>query len=134
MLSSPKAVEGEVLLNGETPSWLNSHKQCHGPILVGIDLGNGSVRKTSYGSLGFLRRAQQQLVFGSGYFESTASYYNPSIGTGGSAGAGGALVVGTGGWAAIYENGQGVADTYPIQNITGHTGGTLSAGGKSPAS
>jgi len=92
-------------------------------ITNGIDLGNGSVRKTTTGVWDFSAGPKQQLVWGNGFFESTASYYNHSIGTGGSDGAGGALVVGTGGWAAIYENGQEVADTYPIQNLAGHVAG-----------
>jgi YD repeat-containing protein len=81
-------------------------------IANGIDLGNGSVRKTSTGTWDFSANSSQTLVRGDGYFESTASYYNQSIWVGGSDGASGALVVGTGGWAAIYEAGVEVAGTY----------------------
>lgn len=92
-------------------------------ITNGIDLGNGSVRKTSTGAWDFSAVGRQQLVFGSGYFESTASYWNHSINLGGSDGAGRSLVVGTGGWAAIYENGAEVANTSPLGNITPHAAG-----------
>jgi YD repeat-containing protein len=92
-------------------------------ITNGIDLGNGSVRKTSTGVWDFSAGPRQQLVYGSGYFESTASYWNHSINMAGADGAGRALVVGTGGWAAIYENGQEVANTYPTQNISPHVAG-----------
>jgi len=92
-------------------------------ITNGIDLGNGSVRKTSTGAWDFGAGPKQQLVYGSGYFESTASYWNHSISANGSDGAGRVLVVGTGGWAAIYESGQEVANTYPLQNIAPHASG-----------
>lgn len=83
-------------------------------ITNGIDLGNGSVRKTSTGVWDFYAGISQPLVSGNGYVESTTSYYNESVNTGGSDGSSGAIVVGTGGWAAIYENGVEVAAT------TGH--------------
>ncbi len=89
----------------------------------GIDLGNGSVRKTSTGAWDFSAGPKQQLVYGNGYFESTASYWNHSISVGGTDSASSALVVGTGGWAAIYENGAEVANTYPAQNIAAHAAG-----------
>jgi uncharacterized repeat protein (TIGR01451 family) len=89
----------------------------------GIDLGNGSVRKTSTGTWDFSAGPRQQLVYGNGYFESTASYWNHSINLAGSDGAGGALLAGTGGWAAIYENGQEVANTSPLGNIAPHASG-----------
>jgi uncharacterized repeat protein (TIGR01451 family) len=92
-------------------------------IVNGVDLGNGSVRKTSTGTWDFSASAKQKLLPGDGYFESTASYWNHSINIGGSNGAGGSLVVGTGGWAAIYENGQEVANTSPLGNITPHAPG-----------
>jgi hypothetical protein len=92
-------------------------------IINGIDLGNGSVRKTSTGTWDFSASAKQTLLPGDGYFESTASYWNHSINISGSNGAGGALLVGTGGWAAIYENGQEVANTSPLGNITPHSAG-----------
>jgi YD repeat-containing protein len=92
-------------------------------ITNGINLGNGSVKKTSTGVWDFSANAVQTLLRGDGYFESTASMYNQSISLGGSDGAGRALVVGTGGWAAIYENGQEVANTSPIGNIAPHASG-----------
>jgi YD repeat-containing protein len=92
-------------------------------ITNGIDLGNGSVRKTSTGTWDFSAGPRQQLMYGPGYFESTASNYNHSINLGSLDGQGRALVAGTGGWAAVYENGQEVANTYPIQNITAHAAG-----------
>jgi|GEM_PF-1178544 len=92
-------------------------------ITNGVDLGNGSVRKTSTGAWDFSASAAQTLLRGDGYFESTASYWNHSISLGGSDGAGRTLLVGTGGWAAIYENGTEVANTYPIGNITPHAAG-----------
>lgn len=92
-------------------------------IVNGTNLGNGSVRKTSTGAWDFSANAAQTLLRGDGYFESTASLYNQSITLGGSDGASRALVVGSGGWAAIYENGQEVADTSPIGNITAHISG-----------
>jgi len=92
-------------------------------IVSGIDLGNGSVRKTSTGTWDFSASAKQTLLRGDGYFESTASYWNHSMNVGGSNGASGSLIVGTGGWAAIYENGQEVADTSPIGNISPHAAG-----------
>jgi YD repeat-containing protein len=88
----------------------------------GIDLGNGSVRKTSAGVWDFSAGPRQQLVCGNGYFESTASSFNHSISLGG-VGGDGAIVAGTGGWAAIYEMGQEVANTYPMQNIAPHAAG-----------
>jgi hypothetical protein len=92
-------------------------------ITNGVDLGNGSVRKTSTGTWDFSAIPRQQLVFGSGYFESTASYWNHSINLGGSDSAGRSLLAGTGGWAAIYENGQQVANTSPLGNMTAHAAG-----------
>ncbi|HEX7333220.1 MAG TPA: Ig-like domain-containing protein [Pyrinomonadaceae bacterium] len=89
----------------------------------GIDLGNGSVRKTSTGTWDFSSVARQQMVFGPGHFESTASYWNHSINLGGTDGAGRALLAGTGGWAAIYENGAEVASTSPLGNLTAHAAG-----------
>lgn len=89
----------------------------------GIDLGNGSVRKTSTGVWDFGAGPRQQLVGGSGFFESTSSYWNHSIATGGANSAGGALVLGTGGWGAIYENGGEVANTSPMANIAPHAAG-----------
>src|SRR6185312_13822107 len=92
-------------------------------IVNGVDLGNGSVRKTSTGAWDFSATAKQTLLRGDGYFESTASYWNHSMNVGGANGAGGSLVVGTGGWAAIYENGQEVANTSPLGNISAHLSG-----------
>ncbi|MGH9968613.1 MAG: Ig-like domain-containing protein, partial [Pyrinomonadaceae bacterium] len=95
-------------------------------ITNGIDLGSGSVRKTSTGVWDFSAGVAQQLVYGSGYFESTASYYNQSINLGGTDGAGRAIVVGTGGWAGIYENGVEVAATYghiPSETFGAHAAG-----------
>lgn len=92
-------------------------------ITNGIDLGNGSVRKTSTGAWDFSSGPHQYLVYGNGYFESTASYFNQSISLGGADSLGRALVVGTGGWAAINENGQEVASTSPLNNLTAHVAG-----------
>jgi YD repeat-containing protein len=92
-------------------------------IANGIDLGNGSVRKTSTGTWDFSASARQQLVFGPGYFESTASYWNHSINLGGIDGAGRSLVAGTGGWAAVYENNVEVASTSPLGNLTPYAAG-----------
>ena len=89
----------------------------------GIDLGNGSVRKTSTGTWDFSASARQQLVGGPGYFESTASYWNHSINLGGIDGAGRSLLAGTGGWAAIYENGTEVASTSPLGNLAPYAAG-----------
>jgi YD repeat-containing protein len=94
-------------------------------ITNGIDLGNGSLRKTSTGTWDFGAGAQQQLVSGSGYFESTASYFNQSISVSGSD-AGYALIIGTGGWAGIYENNVEVAGTYghdPAHTFSAHAAG-----------
>ncbi len=98
-----------------TVTWTN--------ITNGTDLGNGSVRKTSTGTWDFSASARQQLVFGPGYFESTASYWNHSINVGGIDGAGRSLVAGTGGWAAIYENNVEVASTSPLGNLGAHAAG-----------
>src|SRR5574341_864805 len=95
-------------------------------ITNGIDLGNGSVRKTSTGVWDFSASIAQQLVYSNGYFESTASYYNQSIAATGSDGVGRALIVGTGGWAGIYENGVEVAGTYghePAATFAPHAAG-----------
>ena len=92
-------------------------------ITNGIDLGNGSVRKTTTGVWDFSAGPRQQLLYGSGYFESTASYFNHSINASGTDGASRALIAGTGGWAAIYENGQEVANTSPLQNIAPQAAG-----------
>ena len=92
-------------------------------ITNGIDLGNGSVRKTSTGTWDFSASARQQMVSGPGYFESTASYWNHSINLGGIDGAGRSLVAGTGGWAAVYENNVEVASTSPLGNLAAHAAG-----------
>ena len=92
-------------------------------ITNGLSLGNGSVRKTSTGAWDFSAIATQTLLRGDGYFESTASMYNQSITLGGADAASRALVVGSGGWAAIQENGVEVANTSPLQNITAHATG-----------
>ena len=92
-------------------------------ITNGIDLGNGSVRKTSTGAWDFGAWSRQQLVDGSGYFESTASGFNESISLGGADGQARSLIAGTGGWFAAHENGQEVANTSPLQNITPHGAG-----------
>ncbi len=89
----------------------------------GIDLGNGSVRKTSTGTWDFTAGARQQLPYGNGYFESTASNFNHSLNVGGTDAASRAVLAGTGGWIAIYENGTEVASTTPLQNITAHAAG-----------
>src|SRR5204863_353069 len=65
----------------------------------------------------------QTLARGDGYFESTASYWNHSINLTGSDGAARSLLVGTGGWAAIYEADVEVADTSPIGNLSPHGAG-----------
>jgi len=92
-------------------------------IVNGIDLGNGSVRKTSTGTWDFTASARQQLVFSPGYFESTASYWNHSINVSGSDAQGRGLLAGTGGWAAVYENNVEVASTSPLGNLSPHTAG-----------
>jgi YD repeat-containing protein len=92
-------------------------------IANGVDTGNGTVQKTSTGTWDFSATAAQTLARGDGYFESTASYWNHSISVSGTDGAGRALIVGTGGWAAIYENGVEVANTSPLGNISAHGAG-----------
>ena len=92
-------------------------------IVNGVDLGNGSVRKTSTGTWDFSATAAQTLARGDGYFESTASNFNHSINATGSDGAARSLLVGTGGWAAIYEGGVEVASTSPLGNLTAHAAG-----------
>ena len=78
----------------------------------GGDLGGGTVRKTSAEGWDFSAVAQERLVKGDGYFESTSSSsYHQSINLTGADGAVRGLVFGTGGWAGIYENGVAVADT-----------------------
>ena len=92
----------------------------------GIDLGNGSVRKTSAGTWDFSAVARQQLVFGSGYFESTASYYNQSIALNATNGQYRYILIGTGSWAGIYEDGVEVAATcchVPSETIAPHIPG-----------
>ena len=95
-------------------------------ITNGIDLGNGSVRKTSTGAWEISAGPRQRSVYGNGYFESTASNYNESINLGGTDGQGRGLVLGTGSWAGIYENGVEAAATCcrtPSEIIPAHATG-----------
>ena len=95
-------------------------------ITNGIDLGNGSLRKTSAGTWDFSAVARQQLVSGSGYFESTASYYNQSIALNATNGQYRYILIGTGSWAGIYEDGVEVASTCcraPSETIAPHIPG-----------
>ena len=95
-------------------------------IANGIDVGDGSVRKMSTGAWDFLASSLQTLLPGDGYFESTAANYNQSIGLSGSDGTSRAVVVGTGSWVGIYENGVEVASTccrIPSEIIPVHAAG-----------
>lgn len=92
----------------------------------GLDLGGGSVRKTSTGDWDFSANSLQTILPGDGYFESTAANYNQSINLGGSDGSGRAVVIGSGGWVGIYENNQLVAATSsnpPVPIISAHAAG-----------
>jgi hypothetical protein len=89
----------------------------------GTDLGNGSLRKTSAGAWDFYASSLQTLLPGDGYFESTAASYNQSLTLVGNDGSTRALIIGSGGWVGIYENGQEVANTSPLLNITPHAAG-----------
>src|SRR5262245_32549461 len=95
-------------------------------ITNGTDLGNGSVRKTSTGAWDFNANGLQSLLAGDGYFESTAANFNQSIGLNGANGQSRGIVIGSGGWAGIYENNVEVAATYghiPSETITPHAAG-----------
>ena len=94
-------------------------------IVNGTNLGNGSLRKTSAGTWDFSASATQTLLAGDGYVEATAANYNQSITLNG-AGGDRSIIIGSGGWAAIYENGVEVAGTYghpPAQTFSPHASG-----------
>ncbi len=92
----------------------------------GTDLGNGSVRKTSTGVWDFLAIAAQKLLPGDSYFESTTASFNQSIAIDAADGQSRYILIGTGGWAGIYENGVEIASTCcraPSETIPVHLTG-----------
>jgi hypothetical protein len=78
-------------------------------ITHGIDAGNGTLRNTGGGAAS--ASGSQTLVRGDGYFEATASGYSQQIWIAGANGGSRQIILGTGGWASIYEDGVEVAAT-----------------------
>ena len=81
------------------------------PLTNGIDLGNGSLRKTSADAWDFTAHAQQQITSGNGYVEATVNSWFTGLHLVGADGAERTIWIGVSSWTGVYEDDAPVATT-----------------------